>query len=354
MNTEQSSSSDSSLLMNTEQFPSSDDPLLMNTQQSPSSDGPLLMITQLPLLDSMINRDIQRQERHIKIRDYLLKQFGKDGYSVENDQILYCPSLPAAERIFDNCQLFILTGCWIHTGTVEHHRTVAGWKYDMDYTFRFRIGSGETIPQHEATLFARHHPLRCELMRTTPSKHITCCRPSHLAWGSPTMNSRDQTLREDVEKHEEYKKIAQDYRDAVDRLGVRLAMDAVDKLGVTLATTSVKDATKKDDMNNTKTISSSEAESASVIADATAEKDNMDNTKTTSSSEAESDTVIDEPSLNNLDTYEIQDKAKVSVQLSNPSPETNKTNDDKNLSDDENVNDPKDDQTSRPLQEHRE
>ncbi|CAF1349703.1 unnamed protein product [Adineta steineri] len=224
----------------------------------------------------------------------------------------------------------------------------------MDYTFRFHIGSGETIPQDESTLYARHHPLRCELMRTTPSKHITCCRPSHLAWGSPPMNSRDQTLREDIEKHEEYKKIAQDYRDAVDRLGVTLARDAVDKLGVTLATTSVKDVTKEDNMNKIKKKSSSKTQRDQVIVNAATEKDNMENTKIISSSEAESDPVIDEPSLSNLGTCEIQDKTKDPVQHSNPSPETNNTNSDKSLIDDENVNNCGDNMTSTPSEEHRE
>jgi hypothetical protein len=161
---------------------------------------------------------VTEDQHYAKIHDFLLEKFGVAGYDEDEDKLEFCPSLEEAKRMFENCKLYTLTGCWTYGGTETRYRTVALWNCDMNRMFRFRLQNGTYLPQSESSLLVRHHPLRCELMRTTPSQHMTCCRPSHLRWGTSKMNSDDKQLRQDVEQHEQYSNITRTYIDCVDQL----------------------------------------------------------------------------------------------------------------------------------------
>ena len=155
---------------------------------------------------------------YAKIHGFLLEKFGETGYDEDEDKLEFCPSLDEAKRMFETCTLYKLTGCWTYGGTEARYRTVAHWICNMNRMFRFRLQNGTYITQSESSLLVRHHPLRCELMRTTPSQHMACCRPSHLRWGTSKMNSDDKQLRQDVEQHEQYSSITRTYLDCVDKL----------------------------------------------------------------------------------------------------------------------------------------
>ena len=146
-------------------------PSLETRQRSAVSDSSSPMSTQQMQSQSRVNLIGEEIETSTAINDYLRDKFTADGYKSEDDAISYCPSLDKAKRMFDDCTLFKLTGCWTYEKKKDRYRTVVGWKCDMDRTFRFRNGSGKCIPQVESSLFARHHPLRCELVRASSSTH---------------------------------------------------------------------------------------------------------------------------------------------------------------------------------------
>ncbi|CAF1556647.1 unnamed protein product [Rotaria magnacalcarata] len=320
-NTQRSSPSGSSSLVNTQQSLPSENTSLVNTQQSPSG--------------SVINLTTEKHEAYTSIHNYLLSKFKEDYYNAEDDEILYCPSLDAAKCIFENCTLYKLTGCWTYAGTSDHHRTVAGWKCDMGRTFRFRTSSRAYIRQGETSLYARHHPLRCELMRTISSTHITCCRPSHLAWGTAEMNKKDQILRERVENHPNYKIIAQNYTDEVDKLAEKLnprspnvSIDTSDQGCQVITTINARNSENGLDPSDTGDNPASD----------------INNLTTTLSSTLQLDSKITKESpVTNLNAVKVEHiNQDVVEHCSNRSPETSDSNDDEKRNDDENVDDSED------------
>lgn len=92
-----------------------------------------------------------------------------------------------------------MSTCWIYYGA-DLHPTFMAWKDDVTSSYSFDLPHDSGAP-----LFTRHHPYRCEMLRSDPGTHLQCCRPSHLRWGNRSANESDKGFRKRLEKTEAYR-----------------------------------------------------------------------------------------------------------------------------------------------------
>jgi len=130
------------------------------------------------------------------------------------------PYLKSAEELsalFDGGEVCLPTGCWI-VARQDAYSIVAEWKWgpaEEHHLFPLEV------PEKDEVI--RHHPLRCELVRTSVGQHVKCCRPSHLRFGSYKHNSKDLKLRQLVMNSKEYQDASAEFCKQIDAITLKLS-----------------------------------------------------------------------------------------------------------------------------------